>query len=128
MRGAFCSSRKQPLVSLLLALSRGAGGCGATPRSCLWRGLCLRLEQKHTLIMYAQPHTAGSLMPAPVSNSPLCLFCWPCPWGAGGVWGDAQELPLEGDSVDAVTMGYGLRNVTDMDLALRRDTPDTQAW
>lgn len=38
-----------------------------------------------------------------------------CRW----VWGDAQELPFAGGSVDAVTMGYGLRNVTDMDLALR---------
>lgn len=39
-----------------------------------------------------------------------------CRW----LWGDAQDLPFEDESVDAATMGYGLRNVTDMDLALRQ--------
>jgi demethylmenaquinone methyltransferase/2-methoxy-6-polyprenyl-1,4-benzoquinol methylase len=33
--------------------------------------------------------------------------------------GDACELPVAGGSVDAVTVGWGLRNVPDIDLALR---------
>ena len=33
--------------------------------------------------------------------------------------GDALQLPFEGDRFDAVTMGYGLRNVVDIPQALR---------
>ena len=33
--------------------------------------------------------------------------------------GDALQLPFEGYSFDAVTMGYGLRNVADVAAALR---------
>ena len=35
------------------------------------------------------------------------------------VCGDALQLPFEGDRFDAVTMGYGLRNVVDIPQALR---------
>ena len=34
-------------------------------------------------------------------------------------WGDALELPFESDRFDAVTMGYGLRNVVDIPQSLR---------
>jgi demethylmenaquinone methyltransferase/2-methoxy-6-polyprenyl-1,4-benzoquinol methylase len=34
------------------------------------------------------------------------------------VQGDALDLPFEGASFDAVTMGYGLRNVADIPRAL----------
>ena len=35
------------------------------------------------------------------------------------VCGDAQRLPLPDNSVDAVTIAFGIRNVTDRDMALR---------
>ena len=35
------------------------------------------------------------------------------------VLGDAQYLPFQSDYFDCVTIGFGLRNVTDKDLALR---------
>ncbi len=39
--------------------------------------------------------------------------------GLGWVCGDAQRLPLSARAVDAYTIAFGLRNVTDIDLALR---------
>ena len=34
-------------------------------------------------------------------------------------WADALELPYEDDSFDAVTVGFGARNLADLDLGLR---------
>lgn len=42
--------------------------------------------------------------------------------GATGVrfeWGDALHLPYEAGSFDAVTIGFGARNLSDLDLGLR---------
>jgi demethylmenaquinone methyltransferase/2-methoxy-6-polyprenyl-1,4-benzoquinol methylase len=42
--------------------------------------------------------------------------------GAGGVrfeWADALELPYDGERFDAVTVGFGLRNLADLDRGLR---------
>ena len=41
------------------------------------------------------------------------------PTPAGFVQADAQFLPFPDDSFDCVTIAFGLRNVTDKDLALR---------
>jgi demethylmenaquinone methyltransferase / 2-methoxy-6-polyprenyl-1,4-benzoquinol methylase len=42
--------------------------------------------------------------------------------GAGGVrfeWADALELPYDGERFDAVTVGFGARNLADLDRGLR---------
>jgi demethylmenaquinone methyltransferase/2-methoxy-6-polyprenyl-1,4-benzoquinol methylase len=42
--------------------------------------------------------------------------------GAGGVrfeWADALELPYDGERFDAVTVGFGVRNLADLDRGLR---------
>jgi demethylmenaquinone methyltransferase/2-methoxy-6-polyprenyl-1,4-benzoquinol methylase len=42
--------------------------------------------------------------------------------GAGGVrfeWADALELPHDGERFDAVTVGFGVRNLADLDRGLR---------
>lgn len=39
--------------------------------------------------------------------------------GIEWICGDAQSLPLESNSVDAYTIAFGIRNVTDVDTALR---------
>ena len=42
--------------------------------------------------------------------------------GAEGVrfeWADAQELPYDGERFDAVTVGFGVRNLADLDRGLR---------
>lgn len=42
--------------------------------------------------------------------------------GADGVrfeWADALELPYDGDRFDAVTVGFGVRNLADLDRGLR---------
>jgi demethylphylloquinol methyltransferase len=43
------------------------------------------------------------------------------PWANSIEWieSDVLKLPLENDSVDAITMGYGLRNVADIPQALQ---------
>jgi demethylmenaquinone methyltransferase / 2-methoxy-6-polyprenyl-1,4-benzoquinol methylase len=45
--------------------------------------------------------------------------------GAGGVrfeWADALELPYDGERFDAVTVGFGVRNLADLDRGLREMT------
>lgn len=39
--------------------------------------------------------------------------------GIEWICGDAQSLPVESNSVDAYTIAFGIRNVTDIDAALR---------
>lgn len=42
--------------------------------------------------------------------------------GAGGVrfeWADALQLPYDGERFDAVTVGFGVRNLADLDRGLR---------
>ena len=42
--------------------------------------------------------------------------------GASGVrfeWADALELPYDGERFDAVTVGFGVRNLSDLDRGLR---------
>lgn len=45
------------------------------------------------------------------ARMPNHRFCWH--------WGDVLDLPFPADHVDAVTLGYGLRNVTDIPRALQ---------
>ena len=50
--------------------------------------------------------------------------------GADGVrfeWADALELPYDGDRFDAVTVGFGVRNLADLDRGLREMAPGAEA-
>ena len=93
-----------------------AGGTGDLSRRFLKRAEAVRLRRggkaSSAIVcdINAEMLLAGQAKDVDGRGRPLCIT---------RVCGDAQSLPIPDNSVDAVTIAFGIRNVTDRDMALR---------